>query len=111
VVDTERRFVRDVDIAVLFAEALSLDELVRLRADVLAAAGAAIDLVALNRAPVVLAWEVANTGRCLFARSADAEVKFVTRARARYWDFKPFLDTQWRLAGDRLQERRGGASS
>jgi hypothetical protein len=22
------------------------------------------------------------------------------RARARYWDFKPFLETQWRYAGE-----------
>ena len=29
------------------------------------ATGAPIDLVSLNHAPVVLAWEVADTGRCL----------------------------------------------
>jgi hypothetical protein len=88
-----------------------LDELMRLRADAVAAAGVPIDLVALDGAGVVLAWEVAETGRCLFARDADDEVAFVTRARARYWDFKPFLETQWRLAGERLAERRRGPAT
>jgi hypothetical protein len=37
--------------------------------------------------------------------------KFAIRARARYWDFKPFRDEQRRLAGARLEERRRGAPS
>ena len=104
---------RDVDLAVLTERALPLDELMRLRADaVTAAGGVPIDLVSLNDASVVLAHEIADTGECLFARSPDIEVDFVTRARARYWDFKPFLEDQWRLAGQRLEERRRrGASS
>jgi hypothetical protein len=44
----------------------------------------------------------------LFARDPDVETDFVTRARARYWDFKPYRDVQWRLAGERLAERRVG---
>jgi len=64
----------------------------------------------VNDAPVVLAWEVAESGRCLYARDADAETEFVTGARSRYWDFKPFLDEQWRLSGARLQERQRGTS-
>jgi predicted nucleotidyltransferase len=107
--DPARRDMRDIDLGVAFTTPVALDELMRLRADVVAAAGPGIELVALNRAPIVLAWEVANTGRCLFARSSDAEVEFVTRAR--YWDFKPFLETQWKLAGERLKERGDGAPS
>lgn len=61
---------------------LSLAELTRLRADVVAATGVPIDLVSLNDAPVVLAKEIADGGRCLFARTLEAEVEFVTRARA-----------------------------
>jgi hypothetical protein len=101
-----KREVRDVDLAVLSDPALSLEELMRLRADAAAAAGGApIDVVSLNDASIVLAHEVADTGRCLYARSPDVETEFVVRARARYWDFKPFLDEQWRLTGERLEER------
>ncbi len=104
----DRGTVRDVDVAVLTDPPLSLDALVRRRADLVAATGAAIDLVSLNEAPIVLAHEIVDAGRCLYARTPDAETEFVTRTRARYWDFKPYRDEQWRLAGERLAERRGG---
>jgi predicted nucleotidyltransferase len=106
--DPDRNLVRDVDLAVLTDPALSLDELLRLRADVVVGAGAPIDLVSLNDAPIVLAHEVAASGKCLYARDPDVETEFVTRAHARYWDFKPFLEEQWRLTGERLEERRRG---
>jgi predicted nucleotidyltransferase len=106
--DPEQTVVRDIDLAVLTRPPLDTDELLRLRADVVTAVGGPIDLVSLNRAPVVLAHEVAEHGRCLFARTPEAETEFVIRARARYWDFKPFLETQWRYAGERLKERSRG---
>lgn len=111
--DESRPEVRDIDLAVLSEPPLSLDALMRLRADAVAAAGGLpIDAVSLNDASIVLAHEVADTGRCLYARSPDAETEFVVRARARYWDFKPFLEEQWRLTGERLEERRRrGAAS
>jgi hypothetical protein len=101
--------VRDIDLAVLTDPALSLEELMRLRADLVQAARSDIDLVSLNVAPVVLAHEVVDAGRCLYANPPETETEFVTRARARYWDFKPFLEEQWRLAGERLEHRRRGA--
>jgi predicted nucleotidyltransferase len=104
-----RPHARDVDLAVLTAPALSLDELMRLRADLVDATRAPIDLISLNDASIALAHEVADSGRCLYARTPDAEVDFVTRARARYWDFQPYRDAQWRLAGERLVERRRGS--
>jgi predicted nucleotidyltransferase len=106
--DPDRKLVRDVDLAVLTDPALSLDELMRLRADVVVAAGAPVDLVSLNDAPIVLAHEVATSGKRLYVRDPDIETEFVTRAHARYWDFKPFLESQWRLTGERLEERRRG---
>jgi predicted nucleotidyltransferase len=108
-VDPEQTVVRDVDLGVLTRPPLDADELLRIRADVVAAVGVPIDLVSLNRVPVVLAHEVVQHGRCLFARTPELETDFVIRARARYWDFKPFLETQWRYAGERLRERRRGA--
>jgi predicted nucleotidyltransferase len=110
-VDSARAAVRDVDIAILTDPPLPLDALLRLRADLVVETGAPIDLVSLNDASVVLAWEVADSGRCLYARDADTDTDFVTRVRARYWDFKPFLDEQWRLAGERLEERRRGSQA
>ena len=109
--DPVREAVGDVDIAVLTRPPLLLHELLCLRADLVAATGADIDLVSLNDAPVVLSHEVAESGRCLFARTHEVEVDFVTNARSRYWDFKPFLEEQWRLTGERLEVRRRGAAS
>jgi predicted nucleotidyltransferase len=110
--DEGRAEVRDVDLAVLGEPALSLDELMRLRADAIAAAGGLpIDVVSLNEASIVLAHEVADSGRCLYARSPDVETEFVVRSQARYWDFKPFLEEQWRLTGERLEERRRRGSA
>ena len=56
-----------------------------------------------------MAHEVVEGGLCLFARTPDLETDFITRARARYWDFKPYRDEQWRLAGRRAAERHHGA--
>jgi hypothetical protein len=70
-----------------------------------------LDLVSLNEAPIVLAREVAETGVCLYARTPDVEAEFVTRARARYWDFSHYREEQWRLAGERAAERGRGPAT
>jgi len=106
--DPARRGARDVDLAISCSPPIGVAELMRLRADLIGITGAPIDLVSLDEAGVVLTWEIAETGRCLFARDVDGEVEFVTRARARYWDFKPFLEEQWRLTNERVEERRRG---
>ena len=100
---------RDLDLAILSDPPLSLDELLRTGADLGAATGTVVDLVSLNDAPIVLAQQIVEFGRCLFARDDDVEMEFVTRTRARYWDFKPYRDEQWRLAAERQQERLDGA--
>jgi len=46
----------------------------------------------------------------LHANPPESETEFVVRARARYRDWKPFLDRQWRALGERLEERRGPAT-
>jgi len=107
--DPARSAVGDVDLAVLADPPLSLDELGRRQADLAEATGAPIDLVSLNDAPIVLAHEVVEGGRCLFARDDDIETEFVTRTRTRYWDFAPYRETQWRLAGERQAERSRGS--
>jgi predicted nucleotidyltransferase len=107
--DPDRREVRDIDLAILTEQPLDLDDLLRLRAGLVDALGAPIDLVSLNDAPIVLAHEVADSGRCLFARSPEIETDFVVRARARYLDWQPFRAEQWRQAGERIDERRRGS--
>jgi predicted nucleotidyltransferase len=108
--DPEAQTVRDVDLAVLLDPPPTFDELLRLRADLVTATGVTLDLVPLDRAPIVLAHEIAETGRCLHADPPESETEFVVGARARYWDWKPFLDQQWRALGERLEERRGPAA-
>lgn len=110
-VDSDVPGVRDVDLAVLGDPPLDLDELLRLRADLIAEVGGPLDLISLDDASIVLAHEVADTGICLYAEPPEAETDFVVGARARYWDFKPYLDEQWRLAGERIEERLRGAES
>jgi hypothetical protein len=56
----------------------------------------------------VLAHEVTQAGRCLYAEPPELETDFVTRTHMRYLDFKYYLDQQWRLIGERLEERRRG---
>ena len=103
--------VRDVDIAILTEPDLDLGAFLNLRADTVAAAGGEIDLVLLNEAGVILTHEVAETGICLYSDPPDLETEFVCRAIMRYLDFKPYFREQWRIAGERLAERRRGSAS
>ncbi len=107
-VDPDRRDVRDVDLAILTERSLDLPDLLRLRADLVTAIGVPIDLVSLNDAPIVLAHEIVDSGRCLFARSRDIETEFVVRARARYLDWQPFREEQWKQSGERSEGRHRG---
>lgn len=106
--DPRAAAVRDIDLGIWTEPALSGPDLIQIGARAAAAVGGPIDLVGLNRAPVVLAREVVDSGICLYADPPEMETEFVTRARARYWDFKPFLDLQWHYAGERQAERRRG---
>ena len=108
----DRGAVGDVDLAVLTRPALSLRQLLTLRAGLAAAVGPGLDLVSIDEASVVLAWEIVEHGECLYAADPSEHLELVTRVRSRYWDFQPFLRTQWRLTGRRLEERlRRGAQA
>jgi predicted nucleotidyltransferase len=100
--------VGDVDLAILTDPPIDFWEFLRLREDLVLAVGGNIDLVSLNEAGIVLAHEVVDTGRCLYADPPELEIDFVCRARMRYFDFKPYLREQWRILGERLKERTGG---
>lgn len=104
--DPERKIpVRDVDLAVLLGPPLGLWDFLRFKADVEEAAGGEIDLVPLHKAGVVLAHEVVDAGRCLYANPPELETEFVCRAVMRYLDFKPFLQKQRQLIRERREER------
>jgi len=109
--DPGREEVGDVDLAVVAVPSLGLDERLRLRADLVAETRAPIDLVPLGEASVALVFEVVDSGECLFARSPDIETDFALRARMRYLDFRPYLEQQWRAAGERAEERLRGATT
>jgi predicted nucleotidyltransferase len=109
-VDPGRRVVRDIDLAVWTEPPLSLAERLNLRAEVIDQVGQGIDLVSLNDAPIVLAHEVAKTGDCLYAAADELRVEFLCKALRDYWDWKPFMDTQWRNAGERLEARLRGTA-
>jgi predicted nucleotidyltransferase len=109
--DPERKIpVRDVDIAVLADPPLEFWDFLGLQGHAEDAAGGGIDLVDLNKAGVVLTYEVADTGVCLYSNPPELQDEFVSRALMQYFDFKPYLDEQWRIMGERLEGRRRGAT-
>jgi predicted nucleotidyltransferase len=86
----------DVDVAVLFAAELSaaglfartlelgvvLDEALR----------RPVDVIALNRAPPALCFQVLRHGRLLLENDRTQRCVFVMHALGRYYDAKPYLD-------------------
>ena len=109
--DPDRKIpVRDVDLAILMDPPLEFRDFLKLRAGAVEAARGEIDLVSLNEAGVILTHEVAETGICLYSDAPERETEFVCRAIMRYLDFKPYFKEQWRLAGERLEERLRGSA-
>lgn len=104
--DPDRPSVRDVDLAVL-THPMDFWDLMRLQADASLAARGDFDLVWLNEAPPVLAREV-TFGECLYADPPELETEFVTRAHMKYLDWKWYLDEQYRISGERLEELLNG---
>jgi predicted nucleotidyltransferase len=98
---------RDLDVAVAARPALALPELLRLQGRLQEAARLPVDLVSLDGAPIVLAHEIIEGGRCLYSRSPDDETELVTRTRMRWWDWLPVREQQWRASAERLEGRLG----
>ena len=99
------REAKDLDLAIMTKSPLELATLLELRARVVEEVHLPVDLIPLNEASVILCHEIAETGRCLYARRPELETDFVVRSRARYWDFQPFFREQERLARLRSAER------
>jgi predicted nucleotidyltransferase len=86
----------DVDIAVLFDAGLEAEESVerqlRLMGDLEAYTHREVQVVVLNRAPPLLAYQAVWHGILLYERSRLERIDFEVRARRVYFDFKPWLD-------------------
>ncbi|WP_295446286.1 nucleotidyltransferase domain-containing protein [uncultured Thiodictyon sp.] len=86
-VDPDRRHPRDVDIAVLPRESLTLRRLLGLQAITTDALGSdAVDLIDFYQAGPVLARQVITGGRLLFARDQSLVNQFELRALRAYQD-------------------------
>jgi predicted nucleotidyltransferase len=82
----------DADIAVMPAHDLGLlerERLAALLAKVLAVP--AVDLVALDRAPLELRGQVVQDGELIYSADEPARVRFEVRTRSEYLDFLPTL--------------------
>lgn len=102
---------RDLDVAVSARPPLALAELLALQGRLQEALpGIPVDLVSLDDAPIVVAHEIVEGGRCLHARSPDDETELVTRTRMRWFDWLPMRARQWRASAERLEERLGPAT-
>jgi predicted nucleotidyltransferase len=76
----------DVDVAVLGAAGMSLDERARLTVELSRAVGRSCDVVTVERASPVLAKAIIDTGRRLLCRDADAADAWEDFALRRYLD-------------------------
>lgn len=102
---------RDLDLAISSRPPIEFAELLRLQGRLQEASrGIPVDLVSLDEAPIVLAHEIVEGGRCLYARSPDDETELVTRTRMRWFDWLPVRERQWQASAERLEERLGPAT-
>lgn len=85
---------RDVDVAVAFAQPLSLLQQCTLCAQLEQIVGREIDLVDLDSASTLLRWEVVRTGIVLAAKDRHDLVDFRARVPLEYFDLQPFLERE-----------------
>ncbi|RIK39294.1 MAG: hypothetical protein DCC55_18465 [Chloroflexi bacterium] len=102
----------DVDVAVLFAPEVGLEESVerqlQLMGDLEQFADREVQVTVLNRATPLLAYQVVKYGILLYERSRAERVDFYVRTLSIYFDFKPTLDLLNRAVERRIKEGRFG---
>jgi uncharacterized protein len=97
----------DLDVAFLPRDpALTLGAELRLQADLERACRRDVDLVRIDRADLVLAWQIARHGVLLCADPPAEYARFVMRASADYLDAEPVLTAAAQLYARRLAEGR-----
>jgi predicted nucleotidyltransferase len=86
----------DVDIAALLDPAFDLETHFAYRLEQMVALESVcrrpVDVVILNRAPLVLRNQVLKYGRLIYERDHHQRVAFEVQSRFAYFDFKPVLD-------------------
>lgn len=99
----------DVDIAVFFNEAVAdmgkaygLE--CELALDLERVLGFPVDLVVLNKASVLLRYQVLKKGELLFCHSEKARIRFHEDTIRTYLDFLPFRDVQNRYLKKRIKK-------
>lgn len=85
---------RDIDVAVAFAQPLSLLQQCALCAQLEQVVGREIDLVDLDRASTLLRWEVVRSGIVLMAPDRCDLVDFRARVPIEYFDLQPYLERE-----------------
>ena len=69
-------------------------------------AGNDIDLIILNEASNLLAYQVFKEGRLLFNKDPDLRTKVHAKTVDKYLDFLPMLKVQEKYLNDRIEENR-----
>jgi predicted nucleotidyltransferase len=103
----------DVDVAVLFASQLSVADVFTRTLEIGVILDEAlrrpVDVIALNRAPPALCFQVLKDGRLLLEKDRTQRCVFVMHALGRYYDAKPYLDYhKTRLLSRIREEGLGG---
>ena len=102
---------RDVDVAVAFAQPLSLLQQGALCAQLEQIVGREIDLVDLDSASTLLRWEVVRSGIVLAARDRRDLVDFRARVPLEYFDLQPYLEREADGLRRVLEKSRWSAST
>ena len=97
----------DVDVALLLAEGVdskhAWDIMLEAMDKAEAAFGRRADVAILNQAGSVVKFQVIHHGRLIFERDRKARIGFEVHARNEYFDYKPYLDEQYREFLKRLK--------
>ena len=72
-------------------------------------AGNDIDLIILNEAPNLLAYNVFKEGKLLFNKDPDLRTRVQARTVDKYLDFLPMLKVQERYLNERIDQDRFGS--
>lgn len=98
----------DLDVGVLGPDP---EHLSRLHVTLARATGRTVEVIALDRAPSLLRFEVARDGQVLVERAPHLWSDFKTRAMVDWWDWAPLARRFHAAAAARLREEAARGSS
>jgi len=98
----------DVDVGLLLADDFDLHRNYKYRLEQMMALATLlhkpVDVVILNRAPLVLRHQVLKYGRCVYEGNHQVRVSFEVQSRKAYFDFKPYLAYHHQKLTARIRE-------